>query len=268
MVRYIGDPYYQNPVAQLHCVLEDIDVAAKNDVSGREHSMAQLDVLYQRVLSNILNDVMINTRKLLSYSDFGWNRAVFRTQCNVLGLTDDTAYGAVCHLHIVMKVPAPDKADKEPLELFHKSFSDFLFDFKRSTFCRKVKAEVEQLHARSSARIIKEVPDNFDSMARDEDIACNQVGHLRSGRGFLDNISLSWPSDECSRLTDDRLRCQLYIVSMEDICVGFSHTKCYATMFNFDALTTHFAAPGPLYPFYQLRSTTFVSSCKLYYLKF
>lgn len=268
VVRYISDPHYGDPATLLRHVLEDIDAGPKDDVLGRDHSMAQLDALYKRILSNIPPDVMINTRKLLLiYSDFGWRQAVFRAQCNALGLTDDVAYGAVRHLHAVMQVPSPDKADEEPLEYLHKSFSDFLFDFERSGFCQEVREEVEQLRAQSSTRIIREVPDSFDGMASGGRITCNEYGYLKSGPGFLDNISLSWPYDDCCRLTDDQLRCQLYTISMDDMCHKFAANERYWSMFGFDALTTRFIAPGPQFPIYELRDSAFVSFSRLYHLR-
>ncbi|XP_006458996.1 hypothetical protein AGABI2DRAFT_65891, partial [Agaricus bisporus var. bisporus H97] len=50
VVRYIGDPHYRNPAAQLRHVLEAIRAGPDDDESGRDHPMAQLDALYQRIL--------------------------------------------------------------------------------------------------------------------------------------------------------------------------------------------------------------------------
>ncbi|EKM77957.1 hypothetical protein AGABI1DRAFT_114824 [Agaricus bisporus var. burnettii JB137-S8] len=48
-----------------------------------------------------------------------------RCRYNKLGLTKDAAYGSLCHLCAVVKVPAPDEADDEDLEYIHKLFRDF-----------------------------------------------------------------------------------------------------------------------------------------------
>ncbi|EKM75052.1 hypothetical protein AGABI1DRAFT_80348, partial [Agaricus bisporus var. burnettii JB137-S8] len=118
VVRYVGDPHYRDPAARLRCVIED-------NMLRRDHPMAQLDALYARILSNIPDDVMINTRKLLLIHKT-WRSRTFRLQCNVVGLNEDAAYGAVRHLYAVARIPEPDKADEEPLEYLHKSFEDFL----------------------------------------------------------------------------------------------------------------------------------------------
>jgi hypothetical protein len=263
VVRYIGDPHYRDPVALLRHVLEAIDVTAQDDALGREHPMAQLDALYERILSNIPADVMINTKKLLLFQ-YPWYNGLdtekFRSQCNRLELSEDAAYGAVSHLHAVMEVPTPDEADDERLEYFHKSFPDFLFDFKRSRFCRNVADEVPQLQVQSSLRIVEQVPDDFDDIAGGECIEWYTYGWLKSGPGFCDNISLSWPGDERFGVTDNQLRLNLYCISMGRMCYQFKlDNKLYRNMSFFRLLTTRFIAPGFRFPFYGLREFAFVS---------
>ncbi|EKM77967.1 hypothetical protein AGABI1DRAFT_129752 [Agaricus bisporus var. burnettii JB137-S8] len=193
VIRYIDGPHYGDPVAQLCHVLEAIDTGPKDHVLGRDHPMAQLDALYQRILSNVPADAMVNTRKLLltcldSYSE--------RSTCNRLQLTEAAAYGAVSYLHAVLKVPEPNKADNENLEYFHKSFPDFLFDFIRSKFSYSVGDEADQLQARCSLRIVEQVAHDLACMDSDEGIECHRCGYLKGSPGFCDNIALSWPGDE------------------------------------------------------------------------
>jgi hypothetical protein len=266
VVRYIGDPYYRDPVALLHHVFEAIDASPEDDASGKEHPMVPLDALYQRIFSNIPADVMIHTRKLLLInSKYGRIEENFRPHCNRLGLTEDAACGAVSHLHAVVKIPAPDEADDERLECFHKSFSDFLFDFKRSGFCHNIADEVEQLLVQSSLRIVKQVPDDFDNMASDEGVESRIYGCLKGDPGFCDNISLSWPGDERFLITDTQLRLNLYRTSMFDMCRRFrSHSKFYWNLPVFNLLTTRFIVPDTEFPFYELRDFAFVSFSIVY----
>lgn len=260
VVKYISDPHYRDPVAQLRYVLEDIDVVPKDDMSGRDHSMAQLDALYKRVLSNIPPDVMINTRKLLLlYSSDGWAKVNFREQCNLLGLTKDAAYGAVRHLHAIAKVPELDEADDEPLKYLHKSFRDFLFDFQRSGFCLDVLHEASEIMARVSLRIVEEVQD-FDNGE-----VCNSwtFGYLKGGPGTCNTISLSWPRQDDSAVTNGELKFQLYCHAMKAILRNFQYEP-FQKMSCFDALTTRFAAPGIYFPFEEVQFCAFVSSSIIY----
>ncbi|EKM77978.1 hypothetical protein AGABI1DRAFT_29629, partial [Agaricus bisporus var. burnettii JB137-S8] len=127
VVQYIGDPHYRDPATQLRFVLDAIHGGPKGDVSGKDHPMALLDALYQRILANISADVMINARKLLlMYSDNRWCSINFRLMCNILGLSEAAAYGAICQLYAILRVPAPDDAGTDCLAYLHKSFPNFL----------------------------------------------------------------------------------------------------------------------------------------------
>jgi hypothetical protein len=80
VTRFIGDRTHGGQAAQLRRVLELIDASPKDHAAGRDHPMDRLDALYRRILSNIPNDVMMNTRKLLilrSHNRF--TRLRFRT---------------------------------------------------------------------------------------------------------------------------------------------------------------------------------------------
>jgi hypothetical protein len=263
VVRYIDDPHYGDPAAQLRRVLKIIDASAKDDISGREHPMARLDALYKRIFANIPDDVMINARKLLPvHSYYGWNNVTFRELCNRLGLTEDAAYGAIRHLYAVMKIPEPHKADDERLAYYHKSFGDFLGDFKRSGLSDNFKAEGRQLCIHSSLRILAEVPYDSEGGASGEDISV--LGGCRA-KGRCDTISLSWPGDGRFQMTDEELRIRLYTGLMRWILLKFMPgDNDYRNISFFHALTTRFTVPGTFFRFYKLRYCAFVSSSRLY----
>ncbi|KAF7773462.1 hypothetical protein Agabi119p4_5629 [Agaricus bisporus var. burnettii] len=236
IVRYIGDPHYRDPVAQLGRVLEDINDDPKDGVPRSDHPLARLDALYQRILSNIPADAMINTRKLLLvYLVDWWNNEDFHQACNRVGLSETAAYGAVSHLHAIVKVPTRDKADEEDLEFLHKSFPDFLFDFKRSRFSHNLRDEAEQFLAQTSIRIVEqvEVPDDLDSMDGGEGAKCNSYGCLKDGPGFCDNIALSWPGDGRYEMSDDWLKLKMYRDSMEVLGRFFPTYRLYSAFDEF-----------------------------------
>ncbi|KAF7776470.1 hypothetical protein Agabi119p4_4863 [Agaricus bisporus var. burnettii] len=258
VIRYVGDPHYRDPPARLRCVIEVIDSVGKDDLSRRDHPMTQLDAVYTRILSNIPSGVTVNARKLLLlYSSFGWKGEKFRSQCNVLGLTEDAVYGVVRHLHAVTKVPEPDRADDECLRYFHKSFQDFLFDFKRSGFSADVKEEAQLLKSQISTRIVEEVPNDPNGMASGEDIKCGG-GSLKCGTESIRKISLSWPGDERYQMTDDELRLKLYREALLDMCLNYdSDSRSYGSMPCFHALTTRFTIAPSYLPFDQLHESAF-----------
>jgi hypothetical protein len=260
VVRYIGDPHYGDPAAQLNEVLVAIDGGPKDDASGTNGPLAQLDVLYGRILSKIPDKVMVNTRKLLLLClGNDWSGESLRMQCNLLGLTEDAAYGAIRHLYSVVKVSEPDKADDEPIEFFHKSFKDYLYDFERSGFANYVYYDAGKLAGQISLRIAKEVPDL--EVKAGEVISCGATGYLRGGPSICNAISLSWPGDERFAMADQELRLKLYSDAMEVLSSKFGDVR---NMFTFQLLTTRFAAPGYFFPFDELRSFAFVSSSRFY----
>jgi len=139
VVRFIGDPLYGDPAAQLDDVLAAIDGGPMDDTSGTNGPLAQLDILYGRILSRLPEKVMVNTKRLLLLClGSNWTGESLRMQCNLLGFTEDAAYGAIRHLYSVVKISDPEKADDEPIEFIHKSFKDYLYSFERSGFANYV----------------------------------------------------------------------------------------------------------------------------------
>jgi hypothetical protein len=260
VTRFIGDRTHGGPAAQLRRVLEVVDASAKDDVSGRNHPMDQLDALYKRILSNVPDNVMMNTRKLLilhSYNRF--TSLGFRTQCNALGLTEDDAYDAICHLHAVMKIPEPDQAD-DGLSYYHKSFDDFLHDFERSGFSRDYHSEGYQLDNSTSLRIIEDLRD--DGVVNGDDICVDSNDLMK---GHCDNIVLSWPGDERFQKTDQRIRITLYREAMDQARIVFStYNDIQKSASYFHVLTTRYTTPPLSLPLYGLRTCAFVSSTSLY----
>ncbi|KAF7773209.1 hypothetical protein Agabi119p4_5376 [Agaricus bisporus var. burnettii] len=255
VVRYIDDSRYGDPATQLNDILVSIDAGPKDGASGTNGPLAQLDALYERILSKVPDKVMDNTRMLLLLRlGDDWSGEPFRVQCNLLGLTEDAAYGAIRHLHSIVKVSAPESADDEPLEFFHKSFEDYLCDFKRSGFSDNIKADAQQLSARISLRIVQQVTD-FDGAAS-ETLKCGASGYLKGGPDICKTISLSWPGDERFAMEDEGLKLKLYTYAIDNIASNFEKTSFYSIS-CFQALTTRFAEYGSFFPFNLLREFAF-----------
>jgi hypothetical protein len=262
VVRYIRDSTRGGPAAQLRRVLETIGASTKDHVVGRDHPMDQLDALYRRILSNVPENVMPNTRKLLllmrprSY----FHGIGFRGMCNALELTEDDAYDAISPLHAVMKFPGADNAD-DRLSYYHKSFEDFLSDFGRSGFSRQFQLESSQCYEHAALKITEELQGNSDGASGGRDIEV--WGGFLKGHG--DNISLSWPSDERFVITDEQMRIKLYTAAMCWVKADFSILDTrFRSISGFHALTTLVSIPTSNYPFDTLRGCAFVSSIRSY----
>lgn len=133
-VRFIDDSAYGDPVSKLKLVLEVIDDILSRRGEGNVHPMANLDALYAHILSRIPKDVLPNTKKLLLC--LRNDRLTPAHLCNRLGITADTAYGALHHLHSVLAIPPVKEATHKQLDFLHKSFRDYLYDSERSKMFR------------------------------------------------------------------------------------------------------------------------------------
>jgi hypothetical protein len=262
VIRHINDPYYGDPASQLDDVITAIDRGLSDEASRNNNPLALLDALYARIISKIPDSSVINARKiLLLHSSYSSNPEYsFRTQCNRLGLTEDAAYGAVRHLHAVVKVPPPHQANNEALTFCHKSFEDFLFDPLRSKSGCSAADDADRLQAQNSSRVLEQTQANFDFMALDERINCYGYGCLKAGSRLCDNILLSWPGDERFSTTDHELRRELYAISMDNICFQLDYgNNFFRTMSCFDALTTRFTTLKANFSFRSVMDSAFVS---------
>lgn len=160
VTRFIGDPTYGNPVSQLQIILDIVDNTSLGQPdTGAAQPMAQLDALYDYVLSQVPPGAWPDTRNLLSYLVYG--RPIIPTfafLCEWLGLTPDAAYGAVHRLHSVLNVPPPHRAAQAPITFYHKSFKDYLSNPGRSGTLSLTRIEEEQRNIQRALRLLKDVP--------------------------------------------------------------------------------------------------------------
>jgi hypothetical protein len=233
VVKYIGDSAYGNPGSQLRDVLKSID--ATLDHSQTRNPMAQLDSLYDRIMSNVPSNVMQNARKLLLLLASGTVHGSFIVQCNLLGMTRDDAYGALHLLRSVLRVPLPPEGHREPLESFHKSFLDYLSDYSRSKFSSNIEQEFLALQVQFTLRIMKEVPDGVDRHGEDY----YEILDIARGSGKCDDISLAWPAHEDCDVDNDRISFTIYVEALEVICARFQTEAAFRSLFYLQVLTRH-----------------------------
>jgi hypothetical protein len=210
--------------------------------------MALLDLLYSRILSKVPTKIRENTRKLLLTLVVGWEQHFhkegrnFIVLCNWLGMTSDEAYAALRPLSSVLDVPRRDKAHKEELRYFHKSFIDYISDFARSKFSRDTNREAHELYVQCTFKILDQAPNAIDFGDLSYDIEGEGFsGRLARGPGTGGTISLTWHVDEESGWDDSRTRLFIYKMAIANVVGGISRIEqAFCTVFCIHALATHF----------------------------
>jgi hypothetical protein len=263
VIMYISDYSYGDPVSQLDDVLNVIEAGTKSNVFGEDHPMAQLDALYAHVMSKIPNKVMTDTRKLLLVYA-GRTRVAHDSlhfECNMLGMTENTAYGATHHIRAVAVIPGPDEVEFKDLEFYHKSFSDYLRDFKRSGFSPDIDSEAQQLMGQCGLRILKEAPDGVYMDGASEDDLRSWCGVLKNGPGVGDKISISWPA--VAERNSYKLRSNMFREAIGQAMMGLGRKEeAFQSLLCMRVLTTCFATLHRSFPFDALPDSVFVSCIK------
>jgi hypothetical protein len=266
VINYIGDSKIGSPASQLSDVLHVIDEHPMTDLSREEHPMALLDALYERILSNVPDRIMVHTRKLLLALASGWG-SVFRYQvrenfivlCNWLGITADEAYAALNCLRSVLYVPRREKAHKYYLKALHKSFIDFISDFSRSRFSPNILDEARHLKTQCIFRILNEVPRGI-GLSHGEFPGLLSSGKLASGPDTRDKISLSWLVEKVGGWDDKQTRLHAFILATEEVLRGMEREDpVFQSEFCIRFLTAVYSDYFPAFPYYQLLNAVFVS---------
>jgi hypothetical protein len=263
VIKYINDPSYGDPVGQLDDVLNVIDAGAKFNVSGDDHPMAQLDALYAHIMSQIPAKVMVNTRKILLLYVGGpfLDNDPLRLKCNILGIAENTAYGATHHIRAVAIVPGPDEAAYQRPEFYHKSFPDYLRDFNRSGFSPDLDSETQQLMNQCALRIVEEAPDGVYMDGASWHDLHPWGGTLKNGPGTGDNISLSWPA--VGEHDNRKLRFEMFRHAIWQVVLGLgSREEDFKSLLCMRVLTTCFAELSSVFPFDAFSDSVFVSCIK------
>lgn len=174
IIRFIGDPEYRNPEDQLQLVLEVIDEIPLDPMNGETDPMAQLNMLYERVLSRIPARSFPNTQKLLLLSGLipngSDNCPPLRFACNWLGMTRQSAYAALDQLHSLLKIPSPTQAASQPIQVHHKSFRDYL----SRRFPNSLQ-EAKALEIECALRVLNDIPEGMHYLFHNDDMKSRNI---------------------------------------------------------------------------------------------
>ncbi|KAF9441274.1 hypothetical protein P691DRAFT_684478 [Macrolepiota fuliginosa MF-IS2] len=154
LIRFIGDTAYADPVSRLKIVLETIESTYSSD--GGHNPFETLDALYTHILSEVPQDVLLTTLRLLVPYVAKIPGTNFAESCNWFGFTQGHAYSALQRLHCVLDVPEPQYASRQELRVFHASFYDYLLSPSRSGVFHVMVPEVIQYHHLRKIRILLE----------------------------------------------------------------------------------------------------------------
>jgi hypothetical protein len=263
--RYLGDLHFGHSASQLRDLLDFIDTEPDTKGLGEKHPMARLDAMYEQILSKVPPEKKINTRKILLTLvlvldlDIGIRlRDVNLVMlCDWLGMTCDDFYDAVYHLHSVLDVPGRDNAHQEAPQIFHKSFIDYLFDYRRSGLFADIKADALNLKIECSSRVVRQVPDGINF--RGIFFGISGVGELVRGPSVLTDIVLTSATHE-TPLDGEERRMKLYEASMNCVVKGFkSENPVFHTPFYIRLLITCFKRYIE-FPYEKLSDIVFVRS--------
>ncbi|KXN88525.1 hypothetical protein AN958_07233 [Leucoagaricus sp. SymC.cos] len=164
VIRFIS---HGDPISRFQLILDLINTATSGSGDSTLRPMAQLDALYEHLVSQVepedrpvVKDILgfLHTNFSLS---FGGSDRRMAFVCNWLGMPPNVAYSALRQLHSVLDVPPPDAGLDEPIEIYHKSFSDFLCDPNRSGRSRFwLGTEEDRIHHHVSRafRVFQNIP--------------------------------------------------------------------------------------------------------------
>ncbi|KXN88523.1 hypothetical protein AN958_07231 [Leucoagaricus sp. SymC.cos] len=183
VIRFISQG---DPISRFQLILDLMKTATSSSGAGSLRPMAQLDALYEHLVSRVEPEDRPGAKDILgflhinleNYIDNGNRNMVF--MCNWLGMAPNVAYSALCQLHSVLDVPLPDAAISTRIKIYHKSFSDFLCDPNRSGrsgFWLGTKQDRGCLHVSRAFKVFQGIS------------SCNTGEPLSL---LLDKIALSW----------------------------------------------------------------------------
>ncbi|KAJ3575734.1 hypothetical protein NP233_g890 [Leucocoprinus birnbaumii] len=132
VIRFIDTPY------------TDADVQLETCTRFLEHQptsvnpLQKLDALYLYIMNQVSDDILPITKLIISFcivlASKPWHEKIYYASDfgTFLGIDKNTFYRALQKVNSVIDVPLWDQAHRNQIKIFHKSFSDFLLDEKRS----------------------------------------------------------------------------------------------------------------------------------------
>ncbi|KAF5346544.1 hypothetical protein D9756_010035 [Leucocoprinus leucothites] len=129
ILRFIGDRDYDDPSGRLEVCLRFLNCAGGENANP----LRALDLLYTQILSDVPIDILPTTQRILGLIAFYGARLMTNIAlANFLGLDQASFYRALRHLHSVVFVPPAEYAHSSSIQVYHKSFIDYLKDPTRS----------------------------------------------------------------------------------------------------------------------------------------
>lgn len=171
-------------------------------------------------------------------------------------MTADEAYAALNHLHSVLYVPPRDKAGRDNIRAFHKSFINYVCDFSRSGLFSDARDEMIQLRRRCTFRILNEVPDGMELGGFGGVL---QLGKLASRSATRDKISLTWPVEDAKGRTNNSMRLHMYDMTVSLIIARFGRDPTFQSELCIRFLTIAFDGYSRQFPYDELHDLVFVS---------
>ncbi len=134
VVRVIGDRTVGNPDVQLIAL---VNMFQGLDKIGLNNPLQALDIFYSRIISRVPEHILPATIKILGICARGepHNGDKVLSAENFwlfLRIKSGAFYHALEKLHSVLRIPPPEDAQSESLSFYHKSFSDYLENPRRS----------------------------------------------------------------------------------------------------------------------------------------
>ncbi|KXN91192.1 hypothetical protein AN958_02612 [Leucoagaricus sp. SymC.cos] len=135
VIRFISQG---DPISRFRLILDLIDTATSTSGASSLRPMAQLDTLYEHLVSRVEPEYRPGVKEILGFLLLNFSIFMIGSDrnmtfmCNWLGMAPNVAYSALHQLHSVLDVPLPDAAIYTCIKIYHKSFSDFLCDPDRS----------------------------------------------------------------------------------------------------------------------------------------
>ncbi|KAJ3566552.1 hypothetical protein NP233_g6933 [Leucocoprinus birnbaumii] len=155
---FINDPTIGDPASQLQLLLKVLDRTTAVLPHTSASPLARLYALYEGILNRVPRHILPDTHRLLlgngviSKEIDTWGSLMWA--CSFLGMSPESAYGALHHLHSVLYVPSPFDADHEQIRCHHKSFSDYLL-----IRFPNVETDWDELQFYCAVRILKDIPE-------------------------------------------------------------------------------------------------------------
>jgi hypothetical protein len=131
----------QSPPAHLDYLVDFLTRTEKVRRDNPNNPLAALDLVYPRILSDVPDNVLPSAMQILVHLLYHtYLRRQYRSgeirsaqaSCNILCFNQSIFYTALNSLHSVLKIPAPEDADRAELGYHHASFLDFLLNPGRS----------------------------------------------------------------------------------------------------------------------------------------